>query len=59
MVIPVASTNSATRKVTNSPDDEAGTNSKQPAVISSRPIAAVLMYPTLRTIAAAGKDTAK
>ena len=41
VVMPAASTNSANRKTPNSPDADAGMNSKQPAVIVSSPIAAV------------------
>ena len=43
MVMPAASTNSASRNVPNMPDDEAGMNSRQPAVIVSRPTTAVRM----------------
>src|ERR1700691_521826 len=43
IVIPAASTKMAARKVTNSPEEDAGTNSRQPAVIVSSPIAAVLI----------------
>ncbi len=43
IVMPEASTNRATRKVANTPDEEAGMNSRQPAVMVSRPTTAVRM----------------
>ena len=43
MVMPAASTNSATRNTPNMPDCEAGMNSRQPAAIVDTPSAAVRM----------------
>ncbi len=40
IVTPAARTNSATRKVQNSPEPAAGTNSRHPAAITASPITA-------------------
>jgi hypothetical protein len=57
--MPAASVNSAPRNVGNWPEREAGTNSRQPAVIVSSPIVAVRMYPKRFTSAAPGIETTK
>ena len=58
-VIPAASTNRAVRNMANCAEADAGTNSRHPAIISTSPRAAVRMYPTRRTTAAAGIDTSR
>ena len=58
-VMPAATTNSASRNISNKADEDAGMNSRHPIIISDRPSTALRMYPIRLTTAAAGSEMTK